>query len=417
MTLPRKPSGDPVKGAHFEWIVYRRPNGFFYADGRSNRPNLGRHSLGTQDRSKAIEQVRALDHVKAIEHGRVAPPASSESPMSSVSLEEGQEVFLRYSGRVDGAKAKSVQRYKAVLEKFIRFVRSQQISGWQQVTKFHLAEYAIWLKQARHGTKQKPYKKRTLVFEQIVLAQVLKLLAEMGRIKPVDLKGVRLKKVTGTDAYCYSDAEIDEMFRYCGSKPALAWIKGIIVTLANTGMRIGELKTLRWDDVDLERCWATLRNTKNGKDRRIKLLPDVVDVLNSLVRSADGLVFHGSHGGMLKPDAVRKAFVRDVLHPVAESSKTVGPDFHRGRLHTFRHYHCSWLTANGVEGRTIQLLMGHASSVMVAHYTHQNDPIVSEEFSKLPSLVHRTPERGERAGKPTGRRRETPRHGGGKPSS
>jgi hypothetical protein len=86
---------------------------------------------------------------------------------------------------------------------------------------------------------------------------------------------------------------------------------------------------------------------------------------------------------------LNQEFIRDVLMPVAKSSRKVGKDFRRGRLHTFRHYFCSRLVANGFSELEIRMLMGHSISGMVAHDSHQDDPAVSERFARLPSLVNR----------------------------
>jgi integrase len=44
--------------------------------------------------------------------------------------------------------------------------------------------------------------------------------------------------------------------------------------LASTGARIGDALALEWADVDLEEGTALLRDTKNGEDRLVELLPD-----------------------------------------------------------------------------------------------------------------------------------------------
>ena len=43
----------------------------------------------------------------------------------------------------------------------------------------------------------------------------------------------------------------------------------IVIFALETGMRRGEIARLQWKDVDLKKCTAIARNTKNGEDRTI----------------------------------------------------------------------------------------------------------------------------------------------------
>ena len=390
--MPKTAKGEPFQGDHFAWVLYKRENGIFYADGRSNTTDVGRHSLCTRDHAAALERVRALDHVKAAERGLIAPPTPQAGARGTLPLGDGGQLFLKYGVSPD-TKPASVKRYRAVVEEFVKFARGQGLADWQQVKKMHVQEYARWLDEARHGSGKRPYCKRTKVFERIVLAQILKYLAQEGRIDAVDLRGIRPKKVVGTDAVCFTDEEVEEVVTHCRARPDLAWLLPVVVTLAKTGARISELASLRWEDVDIgdrtnaNESWATFRGTKNGRDRRVPLLEDVVEELKKLPRHRDGRVFHGQLGGRLKPDTVRRAFVRDVLKPIAKASTRVSPQFLRGRLHTFRHYFCSTLVRKNVHQQTILAVMGHQSSAMVAHYKHLHDPSLREQVGRLPSLL------------------------------
>ena len=44
-------------------------DGVYYADGRSGKHKLGKHSLGTRDREEAIERLKVIDRKKAVELG------------------------------------------------------------------------------------------------------------------------------------------------------------------------------------------------------------------------------------------------------------------------------------------------------------------------------------------------------------
>jgi hypothetical protein len=47
--VPRKAKKERIDGRYYIWLLGTR-HGVYYADGRSNRRNAGRHSLGSRDR-------------------------------------------------------------------------------------------------------------------------------------------------------------------------------------------------------------------------------------------------------------------------------------------------------------------------------------------------------------------------------
>lgn len=114
------------------------------------------------------------------------------------------------------------------------------------------------------------------------------------------------------------------------------------------------------------------RTTKGRRERVLPLHPRFREALEMMSRNPDGKVFHGACGGMLKPDKVRKALIRDVLTPLAERfPRTPGePAFTDGRLHSFRHYFCSMCADRGVPEQMLMNWLGHRDSDMVKRYYH-----------------------------------------------
>jgi len=153
--------------------------------------------------------------------------------------------------------------------------------------------------------------------------------------------------------------------------------------LACTGLRIAELASLRWSDLDLgnERLKLTdetgrrvgpgrkRRELKSGRSRSFPIHPDLLSVLKDLPRS-DGFVFHGPRGGLLKPDTVRRILVRKVIEPLAEKFPATNGEkgFSSGRLHSFRHAFCSYCANNNLPERILMNWLGHADSQMIRRY-------------------------------------------------
>ena len=124
---------------------------------------------------------------------------------------------------------------------------------------------------------------------------------------------------------------------------------------------------------------------KNSRSRSFPIFDRLGDVLRSLPQQDGGAIFRGPRGGVLRPDTVRRIFVRDVLTELADrfpsSDEEIG--FIDGRLHSFRHYFCSYCSNEGTPERVVMAWLGQRSSRMVQHYYHLNDEEAQRQMKRL----------------------------------
>lgn len=378
-----KPSQNPlVRCKHFSWRLSRRDD-LWYADGRTNPINVGRHSLGTRDKAEAMKLLHQLDQAQALKFGIIKSTDIKRDPGPGVSLVEGRRLYESHLSRpqmMGGVRQSTFRRYGPIFNKFEAFAARRGIGNFNQVDASCLTAYVGWL-------EQQEYAEKTVLSELVLIRQCVNWLAEAGYVaghEPIKLK---LQRVEGKRAYCYRPAEVQAMIDHCRATSTLGWLGNVIVALACTGMRIGELAGLKWADIDLDNRQITLtdetghrvpdaerRTLKNGRSRRFPIHSDLLVVLRRLAR-IDSYVFHGPRGKRLHPDKVRRILIRDVLTPLAErfTSSTAGKGFLDGRLHSFRHYFISACAANHVPERVVMEWVGHADSDMVRHYFHLHD--------------------------------------------
>ncbi|HEX6986280.1 MAG TPA: tyrosine-type recombinase/integrase, partial [Planctomycetaceae bacterium] len=341
---------------HFAWRLFRR-DGVCYADGRGNAPNLGKHSLGTRDREEALTALRRLDHAKAVETGRAEP--DEPAPASSLSIADGWRLYLDDCGRagvMGGVSPRTLKRYRAVRDKHLAFCARHGIESWNEFGKPAFQAYGNTLAKAAAD--------RTVYFELTLLKSALNALIELGRLPAACRFKYRLSKPKGTDRYCYRPEEVRAMLEYCAATPGLSWLRLVILGLATTGMRIGELAGLRWSDLDAgltairiaderasrkKRQAGTARTTKGKASRSVPVHLTLRDALATLDRSQGGPVFRAPRGGKLRPNNVLGRFVRQVVKPLSARFPT--PDgevgFADGRLHSFRHFFISQALLRG----------------------------------------------------------------------
>jgi len=182
-----------------------------------------------------------------------------------------------------------------------------------------------------------------------------------------------------------SQAELEAVGHATGSPTLLS-----ILTLAiETAMRRGEILSLTWSDVDLQRRVAQLHVTKNGSSRRVPLSVRAVEVLDALPHPADG---SARSGRIFEVDphsvstAMRRAVTRARERYVKEcqvSGVAVDPDFLVGvRLHDGRHEGASRLVEAGVDQMTTAKLLGHKSLVMTMRYYNPSDDHLRDAIDK-----------------------------------
>jgi integrase len=143
-----------------------------------------------------------------------------------------------------------------------------------------------------------------------------------------------------------------------------------------TGMRLGEVRSLVWDAVDLQRGVVHLREPKGGKDQFLPLNPAAVDLLNQLPRDPENpLVFQGGkrrnkETGLLESGRIGKSTAERYGREFAKAAGL--RDFRPN--HGLRHTFASHLASSGeVDMYVLQKLLTHKSPQMTQRYAHLRD--------------------------------------------
>jgi len=87
---------------------------------------------------------------------------------------------------------------------------------------------------------------------------------EWGKITTSPTSKIRLFKEKNQRIRYLEEEEIERLYEECSGH-----LKPIIVTALNTGMRKGEILTLKWVDVDLRNRVISILHSKNNEKREI----------------------------------------------------------------------------------------------------------------------------------------------------
>ena len=231
-SMPKKRTKEHIVCQYFTWLLGQR-NGVFFADGRSNRVDAGRHSLGTRDQSHALENLKQLDRVRAVELGLADPAILNAANPQALDLVKGELLYMDFVSRpliTGGAGKRTQKRYRAVFQKFRKFALENGVVSWNAVSKSLLTAYAAWL-------DGECYAYATEYLELNTLKQTIKWFVQEGYLPTSALIRMPLDKPTGTDTYCYKPEEVAAIIDYCRERPELRWLADIVTALACTGLR------------------------------------------------------------------------------------------------------------------------------------------------------------------------------------
>lgn len=153
----------------------------------------------------------------------------------------------------------------------------------------------------------------------------------------------------------------------------VVWLKDLILLAINTGMRIGELCSLRWRDVDLDEGLFNVRNyndgdrdaflTKSGQERPVPISFQAREVLEEIAerRGRSGYVLRGAKGGRLNKQYASKRFKHYVRKAKLPENIT---------FHSLRHTCASWMVQEGKPLAMVQAILGHSDIQVTQKYAH-----------------------------------------------
>jgi integrase len=137
------------------------------------------------------------------------------------------------------------------------------------------------------------------------------------------------------------------------------------------GLRPSEIRQLEWTDVDFEDALITVRSTKTGRKRFVKMQPNLIS----------WLTFHRRRDGkVVSPINFRKQEEQD------KTAAGLGDDWPQNALrHSFGSY---WL-AQFNDINALALLMGNSPAVIERHYKRAVRPKEAHRYWALtPEMVH-----------------------------
>jgi len=192
--------------------------------------------------------------------------------------------------------------------------------------------------------------------------------------------------------------EIQRVLKVCGETD---W-KGLVLVGLYTGQRLGDCARLTWQQVDLVGNTISFVTQKTGKALSLGLADPLADYLNELPSVDDPRAsIFPRLAELCKNETapLSRSFAEEVLIPAglisarakyhASSGKGRKAKRHVNEVtfHSLRHSFVTMLKATGASNALAQMIVGHDSVAVNAHYTHLSAKDTIQSISKLPDVT------------------------------
>jgi integrase len=282
-------------------------------------------------------------------------------------------------------KPTSRERSRTMVEKrFVPFFGEQAIGD---ITRDHVRRFATKLR------KEEGLSARTAKLHLVCLGGIFNFAIENGTVasNPAAKPG-KIVSVPKGDRPDFLDVKETQIF-LAAAKEHRPRLFPLFLTAARAGLRCGELRALRWDDVDWQRGtitvqWnvseKTITTPKSGKSRVVDMTPHLAETLTahrkalaseSLKegRSMPEYVFPNTKGMLMDKLPITSAF-RSCLK--AAKLRTV-------KLHSLRHSFASALLAAGASLAYVRDQLGHSDVKVTDIYVHASPEDERKALARL----------------------------------
>jgi integrase len=217
---------------------------------------------------------------------------------------------------------------------------------------------------------------KTVVDRLTIVKQVFKFAAKENLIKTNPVAGASVPDAPAMMQPCFLPEQVGALLT-----AADAFMKVVIAILAFTGMRVGELRELRWTDVLLDQGASGFivvqrggsnGTTKSHKVRRIPIHPELRKILKALDRKFERVVTAPTCAKYPAGRApINDRTILKHLKALCRKCKFPSPDSFK--THSLRHAFCSMRARYNVSYKYALSWMGHSSSDILGLYYQMFD--------------------------------------------
>jgi len=300
---------------------------------------------------------KEAEMVEAIRKAQLAQGIKLVNSRNDISFKQLVEMYLEWADE----NHKSPERDHIACRHLLNSFKDYKVS-----------KISIWLVDKYKSHRKAQNKKHETINKELgVLRRMFKLAKEWNKIIDNPLEGMKLLKVQNRQPRVLKNSEFIKIY-----KVAPEHFKPILLCAYFTGMRRGEIRNLKWGNVDLEDGYITIVETKNNEDRKIPINKSLLGVLKRLKED------NNSKYVFLKPSGEpysNKSTWKKAWGTCLEKSGVA-----HCRFHDLRHTFVSNLIVIEKEDyATVMALSGHKDISMLKRYSHTQEEAKKTAINKL----------------------------------
>lgn len=270
------------------------------------------------------------------------------------------ETFLPYSEANKKSFYCDVLVCRVLVEKFkgktLRQITPPMIESFKQ---------EFLAKPTKHGEKRSA---ATVNYHLSVLSKIFSLAVDAEIVEANPCFRVKKLKLNNQRIRVLSAEEEEKLLSALGENEL---VKNIVRIALHTGMRRGEIFNLTWFDIDFNRNFIQIRESKSGKKRLVPMNETVKNLLGNLKRKNEYVFPSPKTGARL--DNIKRSFRRAVEDAGIK-------DF---RFHDLRHTAATRMADAGADAFTLMRILGHSDIRMTTRYTHATDAALRRAVENL----------------------------------
>ena len=317
---------------------------------------------GSKVRIQGVPDIDTKDAAQRAERAHVERTLHPPEKECSITVADFAPVFLDTS-RVGNKHSTVIAKEQILRDHLIPFFGSRRLA---EVSYALIEDFKVE-KAGTHSIK-------TVNNLLTVLRRMLVVARKRGHLAVVpEVEWLRLPEQE-FDFLSFEEAE-----RLIDAAPGESQM--MILLALRSGLRLGELLALRWQDLDLKagrifvrRNWVKgkIGTPKSGKAREVDLGDDAINALKRHRHLRGELVFCQADGSMLT--------IGEPRWYIRRACKLAG--IREVGWHVLRHSYASHLVMRGAPLKAVQDLLGHATIQMTMRYAHLS-PAAKRDAARL----------------------------------
>lgn len=291
---------------------------------------------------------------------------------AQISIGDGLNEYLEICRHRDLAP-RTLQKYELVIRELKSLLSKRLTAPLPVFSEREFWRYNKYMTEAGHERK-------TRYDRLIVVKQAMKYLVRVGRIQTNPLEAVRMSKPESRPQPCFTMSQVADLLSATDD-----YHRPIFATMAYAGLRFGEVRDLRWEDLLFDRGangiilvarGGSRDIPKDRESRRLPIHPNLRSHLDALSRLGER-VFYDRDG---KRSLSQKKLLRALKNLCAERGFEQPRQY---KLHSFRHFFCSVAAQNNLSYRYVLSWLGHSDSKIVEMYFNIFDDTAEQAMSSI----------------------------------